>query len=437
MASSFNQKSSSSASKAPKPTYRRASAAPKASAGPKRSSRPSAPVSRGKVAAPKAPAKKKISMPGRAQGAVSSVKSPAVRAAAGKASVVKSPAVRAAAGKASAKAAGASQSRRIAAGPKVSMPGVKAPGAKAAKRGVPAFLRPIASALGAVGHMFAKLFAGLHIPKPSRAVVFVGAGAALALALAAVLIVNSSFLAATDIKVNGSDHVEQATAQALVEVPEGTTLLNVNEDAILSGLSASPWVKGVSIEKGWPHTLIITPVERQVKAIAYITADELAWAIGDDGTWIAPVTLVVAVDAEGNEVALNEDGSVPEGATLLSSQEAALRMAQDAGCLLFTDVPSDISPKSGESVSSKVVLAGLEYANGFSPEFTATIKSLSIASVEAISANLESGVEVSLGEPEHIVEKERVITKLIEQEVGVTFINVREPGAYTFRSAPH
>ena len=175
-------------------------------------------------------------------------------------------------------------------------------------------------------------------------------------------------------------------------------------------------VKDVSIERSWPHTLIITPVERQMKAMAYITADEIAWAIGEDGTWIAPVTLLAAVDAEGNEVEVGEDGSVPEGCTLLSGQDAALRVAQESGCLLLTDVPSDVSPKSGEGVSAKVVLAGLEYANGFSPEFVSQIKSLSVASVEAISANLTSGVEVSLGAPDNIVEKERVVTKLLSQE---------------------
>ena len=93
-------------------------------------------------------------------------------------------------------------------------------------------------------------------------------------------------------------------------------------------------------------------------------------------------------------------------------------------------------PKSGEPVNSDVVLAGLEYANGFSSEFVAQIKSLSVSSVEAISAYLISGVEVSLGAPDNITEKERVVTKLLSQETGVSFINVREPGAYTFRSAP-
>lgn len=297
-------------------------------------------------------------------------------------------------------------------------------------------LSPLAGVASAIGSFFSSLTSRLNIPTPSRSVVFAAAGGFIAVILLAVVIANSSLLAATEVRVMGSDHMDQATAEALVNVPDGTTLLNVDEDAILEQLQASPWIKDIEIERAWPHTLVITPVERKMSAIAYVTADEVAWAIGDDGTWIAPVTLLAAVDAEGNEVEVGEDGSVPEGATLLSGQDAALRVAQDAGCLLLTDVPSDVSPKSGESVNSKVVLAGLEYANGFSPEFVAQIKSMSVASVEAISANLLSGVEVSLGAPDNIVEKERVVTKLLAEQTGVTYINVREPGAYTFRSAP-
>lgn len=317
----------------------------------------------------------------------------------------------------------------------IPLPVAKASG-KRARSGAPALLAPFAAFFSAVGNAAGSILSRLHIPGPSRSVVLIVSGAFVACVLAAVVVANSGLFAATDIKVNGTEHMEQAAAEALVEVPKGTTLLNADKEPILASLSSSPWIKDVQIEREWPHGLVITPVERKIRAIAYVSADEVAWAVGDDGAWIAPVSLSVAVDANGNEVDLGEDGSVPEGAVQLPPYEAALRMAQDLGCMLLTDVPSDAAPKSGEPVSSKVVLAGLEYANGFSSSFTAQIKSLSVASVEAISANLVSGVEVSLGSPEHITEKERVVTKLLEQEAGVTYVNVREPGAYTFRSAP-
>lgn len=505
MASSFNPKSNSSASRAPKPTYRRASAARSASAskpaGPA-GSRRSAASSRAAVggaskSAVKPVAKSTVRSGSRptAKSTVRSGSKPVARPAArlgaganrpsvrkqglasgggrqkamphGTRPVASPAAVRAAAQRAAGPAGASSPSGGVKI-PKAKMPGgakrmsaggVKLPpnakglpkgGSKPlrVKTGAPKVkpqasggvlkraLSPLAGVASAIGSFFSGLASRLNIPTPSRSVVFVAAGGFIAVILLAVVIANSSLLAATEVRVMGSDHMDQATAEALVDVPDGTTLLNVDKDAILEQLQASPWIKDVEIERAWPHTLVITPVERKMTAIAYVTADEVAWAIGDDGTWIAPVTLLAAVDAEGNEVEVGEDGSVPEGATLLSGQDAALRVAQDAGCLLLTDVPSDVSPKSGESVNSKVVLAGLEYANGFSPEFVAQIKSMSVASVEAISANLLSGVEVSLGAPDNIVEKERVVTKLLAEQTGVTYINVREPGAYTFRSAP-
>lgn len=302
----------------------------------------------------------------------------------------------------------------------------KAPAAKAA----------VASRLAAAGSAAGAMVSRVPIPKIGPVKAFIAALIALALLLGGFILANSPLFAATDVEVRGSAHVEAETARALVDIPEGTTLFNVDDKAILESLKAVPWVKGVKIEREWPNTLIVTPVEREMRAVAYITADEVAWGIGEDGTWIAPLTLVVAVDAEGNEVALGDDGSVPEGAAQLPAFDAALRLAQDSGSLLLTDVPSDVSPKGGEPVSAEVVLAGLEYANSFSEDFVAQIKDISVASVEAISANLVSGVEVSLGKPQNIVEKERVVTKLLSEHQGVTYINVREPGAYTFRSAP-
>lgn len=319
----------------------------------------------------------------------------------------------------------------------VKVPASKRVGSPApAQSKAPAAKDAVASRLAAVGSAAGAMVSRVPIPKIGPVKAFIVALIALALLLGGFILANSPLFAATDIEVRGSAHVEAETARALVDIPEGTTLFNVDDKAILESLKAVPWVKDVKVEREWPNTLIVTPVEREMRAVAYITADEVAWGIGEDGTWIAPLTLVVAVDAEGNEVALGDDGSVPEGAAQLPAFDAALRLAQDSGSLLLTDVPSDVSPKGGEPVNAKVVLAGLDYANGFSEEFVAQIKDISVASVEAISANLVSGVEVSLGKPQNIVEKERVVTKLLSEHQGVTYINVREPGAYTFRSAP-
>lgn len=437
MGSSFSRKSSSSASKTPKPTYRRASAAGKGQA----SARPASSVSP-KTPRPRTAPAKAVSRPAAKPRAVAKAV-PAAKAAPGVKAAPKSlksvgektVAGIKGAGKVAAKPIAKSPLKQAA--PAVKIPASKLPKAASPKTGAVAGPKKAVSSVMASAASAAGGLAG-RIPRPKinpgKALVVIGV--VFVLFLAGFILANSPLFAATDIQVKGSDHVEVETARALIEVPEGTTMFNVDEKAIYDSLKAIPWVKGVDVKREWPHTLVVTPVERKMRAIAFITADEVAWAIGEDGTWIAPLSLVVAVDAEGNEVALNDDGSVPEGAAQLPAFEAALRIAQDSGSLLLTDVPSDISPKGGEPVNAKVVLAGLDYANGFSDEFVAQIKDISVASVEAISANLVSGVEVSLGKPQNIVEKERVVTKLLAEHQGVTYINVREPGAYTFRSTP-
>ena len=127
--------------------------------------------------------------------------------------------------------------------------------------------------------------------------------------------------------------------------------------------------------------------------------------------------------------------AVPEGSQLLTGMDAAVALAQQDGVVLFTDVAADIEPSSGAEVTSEVLLAGLEYVNGFSSSFRSEVRELSLESVEAISAILKSGIEVSLGEPVDIATKERIVTRLLEQEQGVVYINVSTPDHYTFRQA--
>ena len=250
------------------------------------------------------------------------------------------------------------------------------------------------------------------------------------LAVVAIVVINSGLFAATDIQIQGSEHVTKHDAIQLIDLPENTSLFNVDPDQITEDLKQNPWVSGVDVQRQFPHTLIITPTERKVIAIAYISSDDLAWAIGDDDTWIAPLSTSVDVDDQGNVTAAGE------GTNTLTGIDAALALAKHYGAVLLTDVSADVAPVSGQAVNSKAVKAGLDYVRGFSSEFLGQVKDISTPSVEAISANLDNGIEVSLGDSDDIAKKERIVTKLLSQVEGVTYINVRSPGNYTFRNAP-
>lgn len=330
----------------------------------------------------------------------------------------------------------------------------------------------------------------IHLPQLSSSARLVASAAAavvVVLFIVGTILFKSSLFAATDIEINGSEHISKETAQKLIDLPDDTTLLNVDSDAIVQSLKKSPWVKGVDVKREFPHKLIITPTERKVVAVAYIFADNVAWAIGDDDTWIAPVSLAVGLDADGNVVdatglaasaaddqtddSSSEDASddsqdvssdsmddsdssdvsdaqadaadakddqepvkTADGVTLLSGEDAARAVAQQLNAVLLTNMGTDVSPLSGSKVKGEGLAAALKYIAGFSPDFLAQVKSFSVPSVQALACNLDNGVEVSLGDADDIQKKERIVTKLLEEQKGVTYINVRTPDAYTYRS---
>lgn len=420
MASSSDRKLNSSASRASKPTFRRAG---------------------GRSGAPSQSQRKSV-MPSKTVGSVRSSKRPAAGSQLGG---------RPAAKKVARPAARPSVTSKPATGAKPSRPmALPTPslGAKATRPGrvlgasKPRMLTSVSASakpqsgkkgfnpLSSIGAL-ANHAAGAASAVKGKGKIVGGILAALAaLAVVAVVVINSGLFAATDIQIQGSEHVTKHDAIQLIDLPENTSLFNVNPDQITEGLKQNPWVSGVDVQRQFPHTLIITPTERKVIAIAYISSDDLAWAIGDDDTWIAPLSTSVDVDDQGNVI------TTGEGANTLNGIDAALALAKHYGAVLLTDVSADVAPVSGQAVNSKAVKAGLDYVRGFSSEFLGQVKDISTPSVEAISANLDNGIEVSLGDSDDIAKKERIVTKLLSQVEGVTYINVRSPGNYTFRNAP-
>lgn len=419
MASSSDRKLNSSASRASKPTFRRAG---------------------GRSGAPAQPQHKPSVSP-KPAGSIRSAKRPVVGSQLGGRPVAKKTVHPASRPSVTSKSAMGAKTSRPMATPKPSL-GARAlhtsrtlAGAKTRSlASVPATKAPAAkkgiNPLSSLGAMASKTSDAASAVKGKGKIVGGILAAVAVLAVVAIVVINSGLFAATDIQIEGSEHVTKHDAIQLINLPENTSLFNVNPDQITEDLKQNPWVSGVDVQRQFPHTLVITPTERKVIAIAYISSDDLAWAIGDDDTWIAPLSTSVEVDDQGNVITSGE------GANTLTGIDAALALAKHYGAVLLTDVSADVAPVSGQAVNSKAVKAGLDYVRGFSSEFLGQVKDISTPSVEAISANLDNGIEVSLGDSDDIAKKERIVTKLLSQVEGVTYINVRSPGNYTFRNAP-
>ena len=203
---------------------------------------------------------------------------------------------------------------------------------------------------------------------------------------------NSPAFEITKVEFEPTEHVAPEDVENLAQVSAGSTLLNVDTVAIEESLKKNPWVASASFEFEFPNTLRIIIEEQKLDALVLMSSGTVAWYLGEDGAWTEPVMIEAA---EGQSV-----------------NDAALEIAKKDGCLLITDVPATIEPEAG-SVATDASRAPSE---------------------ENVSCVLDSGVEVSLGEPEEISQKEKIVEAFLEQHKGsVVFINVRMPSNPTFR----
>lgn len=236
----------------------------------------------------------------------------------------------------------------------------------------------------------------------------------IVLGVAFLFLRSSSVFAITNIQVEPTEHVTNEQIQKLIAVEEGTTLLNMDESLITEELQKDPWIASATYEKQFPNTLKITITERKVTALVALSSGSVAWYLGEGNIWL-------------EESQLN----VPEGKT---TSTVALEKASSEGELLITDVPATVSPVAGAPATDAEILAVMQYQNTFSFELKSQIVNYSASSVDGISVTLSNGVQVALGAPTQIADKEKVILAMLKQFPGeLTYLNVRTPASPTYR----
>lgn len=255
--------------------------------------------------------------------------------------------------------------------------------------------------------------AGGGLPLPAVVALTV-AFMAVAAIVALLVLSHTPVLTITAIDVKSTEHISADSIAKLARVEEGTTLLNVDVDAVAESVRRNPWVEDVQITREFPDKLKIVVTERQPGAIVLMSSGTIGWYIGSDGTWIEPFNVEVAADQ--------------------TVVEAAQQKATEVGCRLVTDVPAEVVPEAGKVAEDESIQAVLAYLAGFSEEFAARVVRFSAPGRESISCTLESGVEVSLGSPQSISTKEAIVTQVLaEHPDQITYINVRVPSRPSYR----
>ncbi len=148
----------------------------------------------------------------------------------------------------------------------------------------------------------------------------IGIGIALLLALAAwglVRLTHSDAFAVTDVEVVGTSEISKADVVRLAAVPTGSTLIDVNREAIAQRIEGNPWVAAVSVDRDFPHTLVVKVTERTPGAWVNVSKRS-GWMVSTDATWLRPrsksesLTLPLVTDVEGLRPEIGKPASSEE-----------------------------------------------------------------------------------------------------------------------------
>lgn len=220
-----------------------------------------------------------------------------------------------------------------------------------------------------------------------------------------------------EINFTGADHLTSEEANALVSIPAGTTLLNVDAASIEESLLRDSWIESVEVKRLFPSTLEVVVQERELAAIVEIPTGSSQtiqnWAISPEGIWIMAIP--------------NQDSEIGSKLSPVIYEDAL-------NAIHITGVEVGLVPEIGQACTDANVNNALEIITGLTTELADQIKTVTASDPESTVVTLKSNVEIAFGRADNIREKERVCLEIMEQNPTVVYINVRVVDRPTWKS---
>lgn len=190
----------------------------------------------------------------------------------------------------------------------------------------------------------------------------------------------SKWFIAQEVTITGNSRLSAEQISMVAAVPIGNSLMSINPEVISEQIQALPEIKVATVERGWPHAILITVTERTPIAVA------------------ATVSGYNLIDADG----IN----------------AGVVAAPPVGLLVIAAEPD--SPAMTSAIQALAAIPA-EWA----------ITGLSAPTQDSVVATLGNGVVITLGSGERAADKVEVAQALMEK--GYLVINVSAPDAPTIK----
>jgi len=230
--------------------------------------------------------------------------------------------------------------------------------------------------------------------------------AVLVLGAGATAIYFSSLFPVTNVTVAGNSKLQSGYVIKLANVPEDSTYFRTDTESIRQRLLTEPWILNVSVERGFPDTIVLRITEQPIAAVVSIVPETAhdsiqQWVIAEDGTWIAQV----------------EDDVV--GQARINAEEL-VKLPK------IKDISASVQPEPGMVETDEGIVNALALLTGFSREMRDMVAVISAPDAVKTTLKLYNNVSVAFGRAEDIEAKEQAIaTLLAEHEGTIISINVR------------
>jgi cell division protein FtsQ len=188
----------------------------------------------------------------------------------------------------------------------------------------------------------------------------------------------SKWFIAEEVTITGNSRLSVEQISAVAAIPIGNSLMSINPVVVAKQLEALPEIKLATVERGWPHAILITVTERTPIAVA------------------ATVSGFNLIDSDG----LN----------------AGVVTAPPAGLLVIVADPDSLAMTNAIQALAAIPA---EWA----------ITGLSAPTQDSVAATLGNGVVITFGSGERAADKVEVAQALMDK--GYTVINVSAPDAPT------
>lgn len=243
-------------------------------------------------------------------------------------------------------------------------------------------------------------------------------GLVVAAVIALFVLSRTSAFQIENVEFVGADHLTTEEVNQLVSIPQGTTLINVDVDAVKASLERDAWVQSVTVNRQFPSTLQVVITERDIAAVVDVPVGEAqtiqSWAVSSDGMWL------MAIPAQDSDI----------GRTI------SPKIYEDAAAVLhITDVPYGVTPEIGAWCTDENVNNALSIVDGMTTDLAGRVKAVSATDAESTLLTLDNGIEIAFGTADNIRDKERVCLEIMEQHPSVVYINVRVVDRPTWRAA--